>query len=142
MNAKSAPFSFPTSYTIHEHMKRILQNALKLLALTLLVVCGCGGPELTDQELGHVHSTVPKLPGDEKQIPFPQLPAKLPPALDRTTHSILQPTGSTGSVVQGTGATQAVVQGTGVTLPAVQPTGTTLPAVQGTVSTFPTSQGT
>ena len=97
---------------------RIVAFLVTAIPLTL---AGCGGPELTDQELGHVHNGIPKLDGDQDLIPFPRAVPALAADLDP--------------------ATQPAVQPSGATLPAVQPTGTTLPASQGT-ATLPTAQGT
>lgn len=96
-----------------------------------VVMMGCGGPELTDEELGHVHNGIPKLDGDDNLIPFPRPVPALPPDLDPATKPAVQPSG----------ATLPAVQPTGTTLSAVQPTGTTIPATQST-STLPTAQGT
>ena len=82
---------------------------------------GCGGSELTDKDLGHVHNGIPKLDGDDKPVQFPRPVPALPPDLDPATQPAVQPSGGT--------------------LPAVQPTGKTLPAVQST-ATLPTAQGT
>lgn len=102
-----------------------------LVMVVLFAMAGCGGPELTDKDLGHVHSGIPKLDGDDKPVQFPRPVAALPPDLDPATQAAVQPSG----------ATLPAFQPSGTTLPAVQPSGSTLPASQST-ATLPTAQGT
>jgi hypothetical protein len=94
------------------------KKGFAILVLLAFAVGGCGGPELTDEDLGKIHYSIPKLKGDEGVIPFPPRAAMEPSS---------QPTGATQPADQPSGA-----EPMGTALPASQATPGTSSAVQGT----------